>query len=84
MLQDHPSKFANWIIPPSIYRCSRRSQNLQAERNQWCEERKSLIAKLQSETANRVAELEAALDHARSEHNQALSDQAEEYKVAFG
>lgn len=65
-------------------RCSRLSQGLQTERNQWLQEREKLGAKWQNEIANRVAELEAALEQERSKHTQALSEQAEEFNVAYG
>ncbi|KAM7542978.1 hypothetical protein Aperf_G00000017451 [Anoplocephala perfoliata] len=75
---------ANFALVEEKEKCSRLSQNLQTERSQWCEERENLSAKWQNENAKRVAELEAALEQARSEHNQALSDQAEEFNAAFG
>ena len=53
------------------------------ERSQWLEEQEALNTKLRCETTSRVAELEAALDEARREHNQALSAQAEELNLAF-
>nr|CDS32387.1 GRIP and coiled coil domain containing protein [Hymenolepis microstoma] len=74
---------ANFALVEEKEKCSRLSQSLQTERNQWLEERETLITKWQNETTNRVAELEATLVQERSKQAQILSEQAEEFKTAY-
>ncbi|VDO15980.1 unnamed protein product [Rodentolepis nana] len=74
---------ANFALVEEKEKCSRLSQSLQTERNQWLEERETLITKWQNEATDRVAELEAALVQERGKQAQILSEQAEEFKMAY-
>ncbi|KAL5107506.1 GRIP and coiled-coil domain-containing protein 2 [Taenia crassiceps] len=74
---------ANFALAEENEKCDRIFHNLEAEREQWREEREGLNVRWRDEIASRVAELTTALDEARQEGCQALSAQAEEFNTAF-